>query len=143
MEQTEVDLEDCLEQRHVGTLIQSDLMLPHVDDETLCARHREEGTLSLEVLILSPLPAICSLDVHDQDIHCLATTHPDSLCRLLTSRLVHDVERGAEQFVEKGGLTRRLATEDGTEVVAEAGVLETPLRETVVELRGEFLVFVD
>lgn len=49
-EQAEVDLEDGLEQAHVGALVQPDLVLPDVDEEHLGDGHAEEGRLALKVL---------------------------------------------------------------------------------------------
>jgi hypothetical protein len=52
-EQTEVDLEDRLEQAHVGTLVESDLVLPDVDEQNLRASQGKKGRLALKVLFHS------------------------------------------------------------------------------------------
>ena len=50
LEQAQVYLEHRLEQAHVGALEEADLVLPHVDDEDLGARHAEQRGLALKVL---------------------------------------------------------------------------------------------
>lgn len=49
-EQRKVDLKDRLEQPHVGTLVQSDLVLPDVDDQDFRDGDREQGGFALKVL---------------------------------------------------------------------------------------------
>jgi hypothetical protein len=49
-EETEVDLEDGLEQSHVSTLVETDLVLPEIDDEYFRGREREQGRFAFEVL---------------------------------------------------------------------------------------------
>lgn len=49
-EQGEVDFKDSLEEAHVGALVESDLVLPDVDDEDLGDGDGEESRLSLKVL---------------------------------------------------------------------------------------------
>ena len=49
-EQAQVDLKHRLEQTHVRTLIQPNLVFPHVDDEHLRRGKGEESRLSLKVL---------------------------------------------------------------------------------------------
>jgi hypothetical protein len=67
-EQLQVDLKDSLQQSHVGSLVQSNLMFPDVDNEDLTRCKRKERTLALEVLILASLAPVGSLHVHDQDV---------------------------------------------------------------------------
>jgi hypothetical protein len=69
-EQLQVDLEDGLEQTHVGTLVQTDLVFPDVDNQDLAGGQREQGTLALKVLVLSTFAAVGTLDIHDQDVVC-------------------------------------------------------------------------
>jgi hypothetical protein len=57
-EELQVDFEDGLEQAHVGTLVQSDLVFPDVDDEDLARGKRKEGALAFKVLVLSSLSAV-------------------------------------------------------------------------------------
>lgn len=88
--QLQVDFEDGLQQTHVRTLVQPDLVLPDVDDEDLTRRKRKKSTLALEVLILASLSSIRAFHVHDQNVlrHARATrftlvlAHPYSLCGL-------------------------------------------------------------
>lgn len=119
-------------------------MLPYIDNQDLACRQGEEGTLSLEVLILTPLPAIGTLDVHNQDVVgqldgsfgsglLFVFGHPYSLCGLPAFRLGHDTELGPEQVVQQGGLARGLGAEDGDEVIVEAGLGDVGLGEVVVQ----------
>jgi hypothetical protein len=97
-EQLQVDLEDGLEQAHVGTLVQTNLVFPDVDNQDLAGGQSEQGTLALKVLVLSTLAAVGTLDIHDQDVVChldgtsfglvaLVLAHPYSLCGLAALRL--------------------------------------------------------
>jgi hypothetical protein len=127
-EQLKVDLEHCLQQAHVGTLVQADLVFPDVDDQDLTGRKRKQGTLALKILVFSSLSSVCALDVHDQDVLCharaalgpLVLAHPNALGGLTALLLGHDAEPCAEEVVEQRRLARRLGTEDGYEVVVEA-----------------------
>jgi hypothetical protein len=130
-EQLQVDLEDGLEQAHVGTLVQTDLVFPDVDNQDLAGGQGEQGTLALKVLVLSTFAAVGTLDIHDQDVVChldgtsfglvaLVLAHPDSLCGLAALRLGHDTKVGAEEVVEQGALSGALAAKDRDEVVIEA-----------------------
>jgi hypothetical protein len=109
-EELQIDFEDGLEQAHVGTLVQSDLVFPDVDDEDLARGKRKEGALAFKVLVLSSLSAVGTLDIHNQDIfrHVGATllplvlAHPYSLCGLTTLLLGHDAELGTEEVIEEG-----------------------------------------
>ena len=49
-EESEVDLEDGLEEPHVGALVEADLVLPEVDDEDFGGGEGEERGFALEVL---------------------------------------------------------------------------------------------
>ena len=49
-EQHEVDLEDGLEEAHVGALVKADLMLPEVDNENFGRGEGEQSGFALEVL---------------------------------------------------------------------------------------------
>jgi hypothetical protein len=97
-EQLQVDLEDGLEQTHVGTLVQTDLVFPDVDNQDLAGGQCEQGTLALKVLVLSTFAAVGTLDIHDQDVVChldgtslglvaLVLAHPDSFGGLTALRL--------------------------------------------------------
>jgi hypothetical protein len=130
-EQLQVDLEDGLEQTHVGTLVQTDLVFPDVDNQDLAGGQGEQSTLALKVLVLSTFAAIGTLDVHDENVVChldstsfglvaLILAHPYSLCGLAALRLGHDTKVGAEQVVEQSTLSSALASKDGDEVVVEA-----------------------
>lgn len=130
-EQLQVDLEDSLEQTHVGTLVQTDLVFPDVDNQNLTGGQGEQGTLALKVLVLSTLAAVSALDVHDQNVVChldgasfglvaLVLAHPYSFGGLAALRLGHDAKMGAEQVVEQGALSGALAAKDRDEVVVEA-----------------------
>jgi hypothetical protein len=130
-EELQVDLENSLEKTHVGTLVQTNLMFPYIDNQDLAGGQRKESTLSLEVLVLTALSTIGTLNVHDKDVvgHLGACTrlslvlgHPDTLCGLATLGFRHDRELGAEEVVEQGGLSGRLGAEDGDEVVIEARI---------------------
>lgn len=147
----QVDLKDRLEQPHVGALVQADLVLPDVDDEHLARGKCKQGALALKVLVLSALPAVGALDVHDQDVlgHAgaallaLVLAHPDALGRLPPLLLGHDAELCAEEVVEQRRLARRLRAEDGYQVVVEArgnDLLEIEVRRQVLV---EDLVLVD
>ena len=127
-EQLQIDLKHRFQQAHVRALVQSNLVLPDVDNENLTCREREEGTLALEVLILPALSSVRTFHIHDQDVFCHARTarfalvlaHPYSLCGLAALLLGHDAELCTEEVVEKGRLARGLRTEYGDEVVVEA-----------------------
>lgn len=94
----QVDLEDGLEQTHVGTLVQTDLVFPDVDNQDLAGSQCEQSTLALKVLVLSTFAAIGTFNVHDQDVVChldgasfslvaLVLAHPYSFGGLATFRL--------------------------------------------------------
>lgn len=128
--QLQVDLEDGLQQTHVGTLVQPYLMLPDVDYQDLAGCQGEQGALPLEVLILAPFAAVGTLDVHDEDvvghglfslIFALILGHPDTLCGLASLILGHDTERRFEQVVKQRRFAGTLRAEDGDQVVVEAG----------------------
>src|SRR4051794_26425567 len=102
-EEAQVDLEYGLEEAHVGTLVKTNCMFPHVDEEDLARCQGEQRRLALKVLsrfasaltlqhthnrsrtwtnlILAALAAIGALDVHDHQIEALGATHPDTLAR--------------------------------------------------------------
>jgi hypothetical protein len=139
----QVHLKDRLEQPHVGALVQTDLVLPDVDDEDLAGSEGEECALPLKVLVLASLAAVGTLDVHDEDIvghlgpgalGALVLGHPDALGSLASLGLGHDGEGGAEEVVEQGGLAGGLGAKDGDEVVVEASVGDVGDLEVVVEL---------
>ena len=127
-EQLQVDLEHRLQQTHVGALVQSNLVLPDVDNEDFTCRQRKEGTLALKVLVLAALATVCAFHVHDQDVLCharaarlaLILAHPDSLGCLAALLLGHDAELGAKEVVEESRLAGGLRAEYGNEVVVEA-----------------------
>jgi hypothetical protein len=77
-EQPQVNLENRLQQPHVGALVKSDLMLPDVDDEDLRNSHREQRRLALEVLVLTAFATVGSFDVHDEDGESGGFRHPDT-----------------------------------------------------------------
>lgn len=142
-EELQVDLEDGLEQAHVGTLVQTDLVLPDVEDQDLACGERKEGALALKVLVLTALATVGTLDVHDEDVvgHlgagavlALVLGHPDALGGLSALRLRHDGELGAEEVVEQGGLAGGLRAKDGDEVVVEAGVGDVGELEVFIEV---------
>lgn len=104
-------------------------MLPDVHDEDLTCRKREKSTLPLKVLVLTTLPSVRTLDIHDEDVvghlgasalDALVLGHPDTLCSLTTLGLGHDGELGAEEMVEQGRFSGGLRAKDGDEVVVEA-----------------------
>ena len=127
-EQLQVDLEHRLQQTHVRALVQSNLVLPDVDNEDFARRQRKEGTLALKVLVLAALATVCAFHVHDQDVLCharaarlaLILAHPDSLGCLAALLLGHDAELGAKEVVEEGRLAGGLRAEYGNKVVVEA-----------------------
>lgn len=142
-EELQVDLEDSLEQSHVGSLVQADLVLPDVDDQDLAGSQGEQGALALKVLVLAALSAVGALDVHDEDVigHlgagallALVLGHPDTLRSLATLRLGHDGEVGAEEVVEQGRLSGGLGAKDGDEVVVEARLGDRGELEVLVEV---------
>lgn len=139
-----VDLEDGLQQPHVCTLVQTDLVLPYVYDQNLARRQSEQGTLALEVLILASLAAVCTFHVHNEDVlgqldstarggAFLVLGHPYSLCGLSPFTLAHDTEVGAEEIVQQGGLSGGLGAEDGNEVVVEARLGDLCFDEVIIE----------
>lgn len=128
-EQLQVDLKDRLQQSHIRTLVQPNLMLPNIHQQHLTRRQRKQRTLPLKVLILASLSSIGTFDIHHHDIvgHAssralgtLVLGHPDTLGRLLALILGHDTELGAEEVVEQCRLAGGLRAEDGDEVVVEA-----------------------
>lgn len=130
-EDLQVDFENGLEETHVGTLIQTNLVLPDIDDQNLAGSQRKQGTFALKVLVLTALSTICTLNVHDEDVlrhrgacACLPLVlgHPDTLCGLPTLRFRHDGELGTKEVVEQGGLSGGLGAKDGNEVVVETRV---------------------
>ena len=130
-EELQVDFEDRLEQAHVGPLVQTDLVLPDIDEQDLAGGQGEKSALPLKVLVLSALAAVSALDVHNEDVvghlgasavDTLVLRHPDTLRGLLTLRFGHDAELGAEEVVEERRLARRLRAKDGNEMVVEAGL---------------------
>lgn len=50
-EEAEVDLEDRFEQSHVSTLVETDLVLPEIDDGDFRGHEREQGRFAFEVLV--------------------------------------------------------------------------------------------
>ena len=52
-------------------------------------------------LVLTTLTTVCSLDIHDQDLHVLALTDPDTLGCLSSCRFAHDIEAGTKQSVQQ------------------------------------------
>ena len=58
--QLQVDFEHGLQQTHVRALVQSNLVLPDVDNEDLARRKRKEGALALKVLVLPALATVCA-----------------------------------------------------------------------------------
>jgi hypothetical protein len=76
-EQLQVDLEDGLEQTHVGTLVQTDLVFPDVDNQDLAGGQREQGTLDV----------VCHLDGTSLGLVALVLAHPDSFGGLTALRL--------------------------------------------------------
>jgi hypothetical protein len=125
----QIDLEHCLEQAHVRALVQSNLVLPNIDNQDLARRKRKQGALALKVLVLSALSAIRALNIHDQDVlrHGRATlwalvlAHPYALGGLPALLLGHDAELCAEEVIEQRGFARRLRPKDRYKVVVEAG----------------------
>ena len=103
-EEAEIDLENGLQQAHVGTLVQTDLVLPQVNQKDFGRCQREESRFSFEILerplrniqrrlrgaeittnlVFASLPPVCALHIHDHDVHVLAFTHPDT-CNGTTS----------------------------------------------------------
>lgn len=92
-EELQVDLEDGLEQTHVGTLVQTDLVFPNVDNQDLAGGQSKQGTLAFKVLVFSTFAAVGTLDIHDENVVChldgtpfglvaLVLAHPYSLCGL-------------------------------------------------------------
>lgn len=127
--QLKIDFKHGLEQAHIGTLVQSDLVFPDVDNQDFAGRKRKERAFALKVLVLAALTSVCALDIHDQDVlgHAraaflaLVLAHPDALCGLPALLLGHDAKLGAKEVVEQRGLARRLRAKDGNDVVVEAG----------------------
>lgn len=109
-EQLQIHLKYCLQQTHVGTLVQTDLMFPDVDDQHLACREGEQGAFPFKVLILASFPAVCPFHVHDKDIirHAririfmlrLVFRHPDALCGLSSLPIGHDRELSSEQMIQ-------------------------------------------
>lgn len=87
-EELEVDLEDSLQEAHVGPLVQANLMLPDVYNQYLAGGESEKCALPFEVLILAPFATVGSFDIHDQDVVGHGTPfilgHPYSLGGLPT-----------------------------------------------------------
>ena len=142
-EELQVDLENGLEKTHVGTLVQTNLVLPDVDDQNLTGGQRKEGTFALKVLVLTTLSTVCTLDVHDEDVlrhwgacACLLLVlgHPDTLGSLATLGFRHDGEVGAKEVVEQGGLSGGLGTKDGDEVVVETRIGDIGYLEIFVDV---------
>lgn len=141
--QLQVDFKHCLEQAHVGSLVQANLVFPDVDQENFTSSQGKKGTLSLEILVFSTLSAVGTLDVHDENVIChlgsgtclaLVLGQPDTLGRLTAFRLGHDRECGAEEVVQEGRLSRRLRSKHGDEVVVEACLGNVHGLEIVVEV---------
>lgn len=142
-EKLQIHLKDGLEQAHVCALVKADLVLPNIEDQDLARGERKECTLALKVLVLAALATVGSLDVHDENVvgHFgagalgpLVLGHPNALCGLPTLRLGHDGEVGAKEVVEEGRLAGGLGTEDGDEVVVEAGISDGGELQIVVEV---------
>ena len=142
-EEAEVDLEDGLEEAHVGALVESDLVFPDVDDQDFSDGHGKEGRFAFKVLVLASLAAVGAFDVHDEDVGIARFRHPDALCGLTAFGFRHDVEAGAKQFVEEGTLAGGLGPEYGDDVIVESSVGEVPASHVLVERGGEVLVLVD
>jgi hypothetical protein len=110
----QIDLEHRLEQAHVRALVQSNLVFPDIDNQDLARRKRKQGALALKVLVLSALPAICALDIHDQDVlrhgraplRPLVLAHPYALGGLPALLLGHDAKLCAEEVIEQRGFAR-------------------------------------
>ena len=104
----QIDLKDRLEQTHVRALVQSNLVFPDIDNQDLARRKSKQGALALKVLVLSALPPVCALDVHDQDVlgHARATlgtlvlAHPDTLCSLPSLLFAHNTKLGLEERIQ-------------------------------------------
>lgn len=143
-EKLQIDLENGLQKSHVGALVQTDLVLPDVDNQYLTCRQSEQGAFTLKILILASFATISTLDVHDQDIlgqldtatrggFFLILGHPYSFSGLTTLAFAHYTELGAKEIIQQGGFAGGLGTEDGDEVVVEARLSDVCLHEVVVE----------
>lgn len=141
--QLQVDFKHRLEQAHVGSLVQANLVFPDVDQENLTSSEGKQGALSLEILVLSTFSAVGTLDIHNENVIChrgsgtclaLVLGQPDTLSRLTAFRLGHDRECGAEEVVQEGRLSRRLRSKHGDEVVVEACLGNVHGLEVVVEV---------
>lgn len=142
-EQLQVDLKNGLEKTHVGTLVQTDLVLPDIDDQNFAGSQRKEGTFALKVLVLTALAAVCTLNVHDEDVlrhrsACarllLVLGHPDTLSGLATLGFRHDGEVGAKEVVEQGRFSSGLGAKDGDEMVIETGIGDIGYLEVLVDV---------
>lgn len=104
-------------------------MFPDVDNQHFAGCQRKQGTLPLKVLVFASLTAVGAFYVHDEDVlghggaigGLLVFAHPYALCGLPALLLGHDAKLGPEEVVEQRGLARGLRSEDGDEVVVEAG----------------------
>ena len=141
-EELQINLEDGLQESHVGTLIQADLMLPDIDDEDLAGGQGKQRALPFKVLIFAAFPTIRTLHVHHQDVlghlgaFLLVLRHPYSLCRLPPFRFGHDTELGSEEVVEKRGLARRLRSKHRDKMIVEAGLGHVCFLEVVIDIRA-------
>lgn len=130
----QVHLKDGLEQAHVGTLVQPNLVLPNIHNEDLTRRKGKKCTLALEILVLTSLTTIGTFHIHHEDVvrHpraigrrgiglLLVLRQPDTLGCLPALHLGHDGELRAEELVEQSGLSGGLRSKHGDEVVVEAG----------------------
>lgn len=120
-------------------------MLPNVDNQDLTCSQCKQSAFPLKVLILAALAAVRPLDVHDQNVvghgrgpgrtgRALVFRQPYSLCRLLAGGLGHDAKVGLEQIVEQSRFAGRLRTENGDEVVVEAGLGHVCFAQVVIEI---------
>lgn len=152
-EELQVHLEHSLQETHIRTLIQANLVLPNIDNQDLTRCQGKEGALSFKVLIFASFAAIGALDVHNQDVvgqldstvgggFFLVLGHPNSLCGLPTLGLGHDTELGPEEVIQQGRLARGLGAEDGDEVVVEASLRDPGLGEVVVQVGAGFRMLV-
>lgn len=143
-EELQVDLENSLQKPHIGALVQTDLVLPDIDNQNLACRQGKQSALAFKVLIFTTLASIGALHVHNEDIlgqldsatRCgifLVLGHPYSFGGLASFTLAHDTKLGAKEVVQQGGFAGGLGTEDGDEMVVEAGLGNMCLDKVVVE----------
>lgn len=97
-------------------MVQAHGVLPDIDDEHLANGQGKQGALPLKVLpkvghlikstrtylVLGALPAVCALDVKDQEGGVAGPGDPDPVGGLRPAGLVHNVKIGAKQPVQQG-----------------------------------------